>query len=690
MALIECSELLSSSTKAKLQDAGILYVSDAVALFPPEGCRVRGDRDGHPFSALQHVSTTWPDQMSERDCIPPRRRTSEAAGGNRGSIDGPGDPVDVSRSTETATRSSLRTATDVPSILNLNEDEVDELLEMVARAAAVAHGKCEKRSDTALSAQRSGSSQDPLSSSPPNPPASPPRSAELAHNTCKHAEACESRSGAIPGCRTLREMHAEAQARQAQGVPTHVTTFSSELDGILGGGVPVGGVTEISGPPGVGKTQLLMQLAVSCAMPVEFGGMDGACLFVDTEGSFAVERLEQMATAAVSLVRAILLRQPPPPRRELAVLPSPAAGPVANSGRKRGRSPPLDVHAASPCRGGAADMGGVPGIQGDFSVESVLQRVHYVRVTDLAGLLALLHSLAPWLEEESQGDADVAVSRDTAGTSTLSSTRANRSATGVRTAVRMVLVDSVALPFRCFDGFCRGGPGTSGCGDGDGAVHLHGYADTTVAHNGLAMASWRGPLSKHGLWRRSRLLFQCSTLLEQLASAYQLAVVVTNHMTTKTLRGPATHGAGNESAAKRFGCAPTDGEANASRERLSVLVPALGDAWGQGLSTRLLLSFHHYDLPACSFVDRSAAPTAATKCTEDVVYSLTAASHQQQASPRSVVQHRVVRVLKCSGQPRRETCFLVTSKGVRDARKEIVSQRVDESVGTRDADQPHH
>lgn len=40
---------------------------------------------------------------------------------------------------------------------------------------------------------------------------------------------------------------------QAQG---SIVTFSSKLDDVLGGGVPVGKTTEICGAPGVGKTQL--------------------------------------------------------------------------------------------------------------------------------------------------------------------------------------------------------------------------------------------------------------------------------------------------------------------------------------------------------------------------------------------------------------------------------------------------
>lgn len=35
-----------------------------------------------------------------------------------------------------------------------------------------------------------------------------------------------------------------------------IVTFCSELDAVLGGGIPVGRTTEICGAPGIGKTQL--------------------------------------------------------------------------------------------------------------------------------------------------------------------------------------------------------------------------------------------------------------------------------------------------------------------------------------------------------------------------------------------------------------------------------------------------
>ncbi|KAM4702204.1 DNA repair protein RAD51 homolog 3 isoform 2-T2 [Discoglossus pictus] len=83
---------------------------------------------------------------------------------------------------------------------------------------------------------------------------------------------------------------------QAQGF---VISFCSALDEILGGGVPLAKITEVCGAPGVGKTQLCMQLAVDVQIPECFGGLDGEVVYIDTESSFMVERLVDIANACV-------------------------------------------------------------------------------------------------------------------------------------------------------------------------------------------------------------------------------------------------------------------------------------------------------------------------------------------------------------------------------------------------------
>lgn len=45
------------------------------------------------------------------------------------------------------------------------------------------------------------------------------------------------------------------------------------LDQLLRGGLPVGGITELAGESGAGKTQLALQLCLSVQYPVQHGGL---------------------------------------------------------------------------------------------------------------------------------------------------------------------------------------------------------------------------------------------------------------------------------------------------------------------------------------------------------------------------------------------------------------------------------
>ncbi|MBA0554284.1 hypothetical protein Golob_013398 [Gossypium lobatum] len=110
----------------------------------------------------------------------------------------------------------------------------------------------------------------------------------------------------------------------------HITTSSADLDNILGGGIHCKEVTEIGwsslslivnsvlkyklttafgsesiifmligGVPGIGKTQLGIQIAVNVQVPNDFGGLGGKAIYIDTEGSFMVERAFQIAEACI-------------------------------------------------------------------------------------------------------------------------------------------------------------------------------------------------------------------------------------------------------------------------------------------------------------------------------------------------------------------------------------------------------
>ncbi|XP_061746030.1 DNA repair protein RAD51 homolog 3-like [Nerophis ophidion] len=213
-----------------------------------------------------------------------------------------------------------------------------------------------------------------------------------------------------------------------------IVTFSSQLDSMLGGGLPVGKTTEVCGAPGVGKTQLCLQLAVDVQVPACFGGLGGQAVFIDTEGSFVVQRVVDIAAAAV---------------RHCSLL---------------------------------ADDADQRDAMTTFNVDNILSNIFLVRCHDYVELLAEVYLLPDFLSAHPQ--------------------------------VRLLVIDSVAFPFRqLFD----------------------------------------------ELSQRTRLLNGLAQQLISMATKHNVAVVLTNQMTTR-LRG---------------------GQ--------SQLVPALGESWGHAPTLRLLL-----------------------------------------------------------------------------------------------------
>ncbi|GLD73256.1 DNA repair protein RAD51 homolog 3 [Lates japonicus] len=150
-----------------------------------------------------------------------------------------------------------------------------------------------------------------------------------------------------------------------------IITFSSQLDAALGGGLPVGKTTEICGAPGVGKTQLCLQLAVDVQVPQCFGGVGGQVIYVDTEGSFLLQRVVDVATAAV---------------RHCSLL-------VEDNEQRTAMT--------------------------TFTVETILSNIFLVRCHDYVELLAELHLLPNFLSDHPR--------------------------------TRLLVIDSVAFPFRRFD-----------------------------------------------------------------------------------------------------------------------------------------------------------------------------------------------------------------------------------------------
>ncbi|XP_047562968.1 DNA repair protein RAD51 homolog 3 isoform X4 [Lutra lutra] len=136
-----------------------------------------------------------------------------------------------------------------------------------------------------------------------------------------------------------------------------IITFCSALDNILGGGIPLTKTTEICGVPGVGKTQLCMQLAVDVQIPECFGGVEGEAVFIDTEGSFMVDRVVDLATACIQ-----------------------------------------HLHLTA-----ETHMGGEhPKALEDFTLENILSHIYYFRCRDYTELLAQVYLLPDFLSEHSK------------------------------------------------------------------------------------------------------------------------------------------------------------------------------------------------------------------------------------------------------------------------------------------------
>ena len=72
-----------------------------------------------------------------------------------------------------------------------------------------------------------------------------------------------------------------------------ISTLDPVLDEALGGGIPTGYITEITGESGAGKTQFLLSLllAVQCPAP---HGLGRPAIYISTEAPLATQRLSQM------------------------------------------------------------------------------------------------------------------------------------------------------------------------------------------------------------------------------------------------------------------------------------------------------------------------------------------------------------------------------------------------------------
>ncbi|MFX1296438.1 MAG: ATPase domain-containing protein [Promethearchaeota archaeon] len=75
-----------------------------------------------------------------------------------------------------------------------------------------------------------------------------------------------------------------------------LTSGTNGLDNLLGGkGFETQKVYEIYGPEGTGKSNLLHQLICTAYLPPDEGGLGAGAIYIDTEGTFSIKRVQELA-----------------------------------------------------------------------------------------------------------------------------------------------------------------------------------------------------------------------------------------------------------------------------------------------------------------------------------------------------------------------------------------------------------
>jgi len=106
------------------------------------------------------------------------------------------------------------------------------------------------------------------------------------------------------GIKTLK------QKKESSGTRTRISTLSSSLNALLGGGgIETGSITEFVGEYRTGKTQIALTVSVAAQLKQEHGGLlteedlEGENFvkvgYVDTEGTCRYERVEQIAKGII-------------------------------------------------------------------------------------------------------------------------------------------------------------------------------------------------------------------------------------------------------------------------------------------------------------------------------------------------------------------------------------------------------
>ncbi|XP_050214518.1 DNA repair protein RAD51 homolog 2 isoform X2 [Mercurialis annua] len=88
------------------------------------------------------------------------------------------------------------------------------------------------------------------------------------------------------------------QRLQNERFAGHLPTYLKGLDEALCGGLPFGVLTEVVGPPGIGKTQFCLKISLLASLPASYGGLDGRVIYIDVESKFSSRRIIEIGTAS--------------------------------------------------------------------------------------------------------------------------------------------------------------------------------------------------------------------------------------------------------------------------------------------------------------------------------------------------------------------------------------------------------
>lgn len=119
-------------------------------------------------------------------------------------------------------------------------------------------------------------------------PAELAEAAEIGESTAKKLGKAAREMADIGGFKTGKDVM--ARRKEVRKLNFRV----ADLDELMGGGLETQAITEVYGEFGSGKSQIVHQMAVNVQLPEEEGGLNGSCIYIDTENTFRPERIAQM------------------------------------------------------------------------------------------------------------------------------------------------------------------------------------------------------------------------------------------------------------------------------------------------------------------------------------------------------------------------------------------------------------